>query len=158
MSEMQSVYYAQMLTELAGEIDQLMKDVFRLLKENPEGLSRQELVLHIMGYWPQSLDGNADDRKIRKAIDRLRNRLIPIVSSSAHPGYKLSTSRDEVRGMIAEWRSRVEKLTDLINAAAKFYEMPEMLVPTDKAAQIPLFGSGLEMEVSAHLTPDGRRK
>lgn len=138
MSEMQSAYYAQMLTELVGEIDQLMADVFRLLKENPEGLSRQELVLHIMGYWPQSLDGNVDDRKIRKAIERMRNRLIPIVSSSGHPGYQLDTSRDAVRAMIAEWMSRREKLTDLINAASKFYELPEFYIQPEKAKQLEM--------------------
>ena len=138
MSEVNTTFYEKMLEELVGEIDQLMKDIFRLLKENPEGISRQELVLHICGYWPESLDGNVDDRKIRKAIERMRNRLIPIVSSSGHPGYRLDTSRDAVRAMIAEWSSRREKLTDLINSASKFYSMPEFYIKDEHAKQLEM--------------------
>jgi len=82
--------YEKILFELAsGEMSKLQRDVYNLLKQNPEGLTRQELVLKIYGYRPVRLEACADDRKIRKAIEKLRQRLFPIVSTSSQPGYRL---------------------------------------------------------------------
>jgi SMC interacting uncharacterized protein involved in chromosome segregation len=117
--------YDKLLEELKdGELSEIQRQVFQLLQEFPEGLSRQDLVLKICGYWPESLDGNTDDRKIRKAIERLRQRLFPIISTSGKPGYRLDVSRDAVRGMINELRSRKAHLEKQIEAALKFYEIP----------------------------------
>lgn len=132
--------YEKLLEELAsGELPKLQREVFNLLKSSPTGRTRAEMVIAIFGYRPTNLAADVNDRKIRKAIEALRARLVPIVSSSGEAGYRLDTSRETVRKMISEWASRREKLQDLINAAAKFYEMPEFYVEPVTATQVPLF-------------------
>lgn len=117
--------YTRLEQELeSGELNDLQKKVFTLLKENPAGLSRQDLVSMIFGYWPESLEGNTDDRKIRKAIERLRQRLFPIVSTAGKPGYRLDISREAVNQMLSELRSRKAHIDEQINATMKFYEIP----------------------------------
>ena len=124
--------YEHMLEELAGgELTELQRSLFGLLKAHPEGLTRQELVMKIYGYWPTDVNGNSDDRKIRKAVERMRQRLFPIVSTSSKPGYRLDTSREAVNKMIAELIHRKAKLDGQIHAAAKFYEIPEYREPME---------------------------
>lgn len=117
--------YETMLEELAaGQLNELQKQVFQLLRDNPDGLDRYQLVHHIFGYIPLKIDGNNEDRKIRKAIERLRQRLFPIVSTSSKPGYRLDTSRDAVTKMIRELESRRDHINQQIEAASKFYDIP----------------------------------
>jgi len=117
--------YERLLQELeSGELDALERQVFVFLKDNPEGASRHQLVMHIYGYCPQALEGNTDDRKIRKAIQRLRERLVPIVSTSGQPGYRLDISREGVDRMLAELRSKKKLLEQQIESTLKFYEIP----------------------------------
>lgn len=117
--------YERLEQELGdGQLNELQKQIFTLLKDNPAGLSRQDLVWMIFGYWPESLEGNTDDRKIRKAIERLRQRLFPILSTSGKPGYRLDISREAVNQMLTELRSRREHIDEQINATLKFYEIP----------------------------------
>lgn len=117
--------YEQLLQSLEnGELNKLERQIFNLLKEHPAGLSRQDLVFKIQGYWPDTLDGNTDDRKNRKAIQRLRERLVPIISTSGQPGYRLDISRDGVDQMLAELRSKKNLLEQQIESTLKFYEIP----------------------------------
>lgn len=117
--------YETMLEELAaGQLNDLQKQIFQLLRDNPDGLDRFQLVHRIYGYIPVKIDGNTDDRKIRKAIERLRQRLFPIVSTSGKPGYRLDTSRDAVTKMIRELESRRDHINEQITAASKFYNIP----------------------------------
>jgi hypothetical protein len=117
--------YEQLLTELSsGEMTILQKQIYELLKEHPQGLTRQDLILSIFGYWPESIDGNKDDRKIRKAIERMRRRLFPIISTSGKPGYRLDVSRPAVEKMLAELISRKTHIEQQIEAASKFYQIP----------------------------------
>lgn len=117
--------YETMLEELAaGQLNDLQKQVFQLLRDNPDGLDRYQLVQHIYGYLPLKVDGNNEDRKIRKAIERLRQRLFPIVSTSSKPGYRLDTSREAVTKMIRELESRRDHINEQISAASKFYDIP----------------------------------
>ncbi len=121
--------YSKLEQELEdGELSEIQKKVFNLLKDKPAGLSRQELIMEVYGYWPESLDGNTDDRKIRKAIERLRQRLFPIVSTSGRPGYRLDVSREAVEKMIIELKSRRRHIDNQIESALKFYEIPESYV------------------------------
>lgn len=138
---MPSQVYETLLEQLAsGELTKLQREVFNLLKASPAGRTRAEMVVAIYGYRPTNLAADPNDRKIRKAIEALRGRLIPIVSSSGESGYRLDTSRETVRKMISEWASRREKLQNLINAAAKFYEMPEFYVEPAQVTQLELIG------------------
>lgn len=120
-----SIVYETLLEELAaGELSVLQKKVFDLLRDHPDGLDRYQLVHKIYGYIPLKIDGNSDDRKIRKTIERLRQRLFPIVSTSGKPGYRLDTSREAVEKMIRELQSRRQHLDEQIQAASKFYRIP----------------------------------
>ena len=131
--------YELLLDELAaGEMTTLQRKVFELLRDYPQGYTRQELVYAIFGYVPIRIDGNTDDRKIRKAIERLRKRLFPIVSTSGQPGYRLDVSREAIQKMLAELRSRRDHIQEQINAVAKFYEMPTEYRPEESARQLEL--------------------
>jgi biotin operon repressor len=122
--------YETLLEELAaGELTDLQRKVFHLLRDNPDGLDRYQLVNHIFGYIPVKIDGNTDDRKIRKAIEKLRQRLFPIISTSGKPGYRLDTSREAVQKMIRELRSRRDRIDEQIQAASKFYSIPVVYQP-----------------------------
>jgi len=117
--------YETLLEELAaGELTTLQRKVFQLLRDHPDGLDRYQLVHRIYGYTPLKIDGNTDDRKIRKAIGKLRERLFPIISTSGSPGYRLDTSREAVQKMIRELRSRRDRIDEQIQAASKFYSIP----------------------------------
>lgn len=124
--------YENLLLELSsGELTDLQRKVYDLLKKYPDGLSRENLVYMIYGYLPVQLAGNTDDRKIRKAIERLRQRLFPIISTSAKPGYRLDFSRQAVAKMLAELQSRRDHIQEQINSAAKFYSLPEYSEPVN---------------------------
>jgi hypothetical protein len=128
--------YEKMLEELAaGEMTALQRKIFDLLRDYPQGYTRQELVCAIFGYMPTKIDGNTDDRKIRKAIERLRKRLFPIVSTSGKPGYRLDVSREAVRKMLLELESRKARLQEQIEAVSKFYEMPTTYRPDPAAVK-----------------------
>ncbi len=131
--------YETMLEELAdGEMPKLQRQIFNLLKDHREGLDRYQLVHFIYGYLPVKIDGNTDDRKIRKAISALRERLFPIVSTSGEPGYRLDTSREAVEKMIRELQSRRDRITDQIVAASKFYSIPVSYEDAVDAVQLEL--------------------
>jgi len=122
--------YETLLEELAaGELTDLQRKVFQLLRDNPDGLARFQLVHRIFGYIPVKIDGNTDDRKIRKSIERLRQRLFPIISTSGKPGYRLDTSREAVQKMIRELKSRRDRIDEQIQAASKFYSIPVVYQP-----------------------------
>jgi len=122
--------YDRILAELATEISDLERKVFDLLKAHPDGLTRFELLENVYGSGSRylaekrGLANSSDDRKIREAIEHLRDNGIPVVSSSGTPGYKLDTSVRAVSAMIAEWQSRVNKLQSKIKKAATFYNIP----------------------------------
>lgn len=129
---MKSPVYENLLLELSnGELTELQRKVYDLLKKYPEGLSRENLVYMIYGYVPVQLAGNTDDRKIRKAIEKLRQRLFPIISTSAKPGYRLDFSRQAVEKMLSELQSRRDRIQEQINSAAKFYSIPDYVDPVN---------------------------
>lgn len=123
-----SEVYESLLNQLAeGELNELQRRVFNLLREHAEGLTRYDLVEHIYGYRPETV-GGTHDRKIRKAIETLRKRLFPIVSTSSQAGYRLDVTKEAAEKMMAELQSRKERLQEQINAVSKFYQLPT--VPT----------------------------
>jgi hypothetical protein len=132
--------YQDILDELAeGELNDLQKQVYHFLKIHPDGLTRQQLVEKIYGYTPENLSEDKGDRKVRRAIEQLRGRLFPIVSNSSQAGYKLDVSREAVRRMVSDLQSRRDKLTSLITAAAKFYEIPAEYVDEPRVSQVRMF-------------------
>lgn len=116
--------YDQILTELAVELDQLERQIFNALKRNPDGLTRRELVFVIYGeilHPSDDINNNKHDRKIRMAIAAMQDRLIPIVSSSGQPGYRLDASREHAERMALELESRATKLQDKAKRIRQFY-------------------------------------
>lgn len=119
------VVYETMLEELAaGEMNALQKKIFDLLRAHPEGMTRYDLVASIFGYRPVTLDGNTQDRKIRKAIEALRKRLYPIVSTSHSPGYRLDVSHEAAEKMRAELMNRKKNIEAQIDAIGQFHKLP----------------------------------
>ncbi len=120
-----SAVYESLLEELAaGELTKLQRQVFELLRDNSDGLDRYQLVAKIYGYIPLKIDGNTHDRKIRKAIEKLRIRNFPIVSTSGRPGYRLDTSKEAAEKMLAELHSRISHMQEQAEAASKFWKIP----------------------------------
>lgn len=116
--------YDQLLEELAaGEMNDLQRQIFNLLREHPDGLNRYDLVEHIYDYRPVTLDGNIHDRKIRKAIEKLRQRLYPIVSTSGKPGYRLDVTKESAEKMLAELNSRIDHMQEQARAVQKFFKL-----------------------------------
>jgi hypothetical protein len=132
-------YYETLLEEIAeGALNDRQRSIFALLKRHPEGLTRHELVQKLDGYTPLDINNDRADRRNRKAIELMRQRLFPIVSDSRKAGYRLDTSRDAVLKMIAELQSRKQKIQITIDAAAKFYNIPVEYVDETKVTQLEL--------------------
>jgi len=138
-----TLVYDHMLAELAsGEMTKIEKQVFEALKEHPAGRTREQLHYAVYGFWPTGdLNKNTRDRKIRKVIESLRDRLIPIVSNSGKAGYRLDVSEAEIRKMIAEWRSRSHELDNRVRRAeALIYKIRHALegvIPEELPVRLP---------------------
>jgi hypothetical protein len=116
--------YERLLAELeAGEWSELEIKVLNVFLKAPNGITRRGLVRRIYGVEPlQNLNNDPYDRKIRKAIESLRDRNIPIVSSSGKAGYRLDTNPEAIRNMIAELRSRIAHMDQKIQVLQKHYD------------------------------------
>ena len=94
------------------------------LLKAPKGLTRQGLIRIVFSVEPQrNLANDPHDRKIRKGIEGLRNRMIPIISSSGEAGYRLDTSPEAIENMIRELESRIAHLQQKVEIARQHYEM-----------------------------------
>lgn len=126
--------YETILEELEGESQDIARKLIELLKANPQGMNRRQLVLAVHGV-PARIDLNKDnnDRKNRLVIAALRLRCIPIVSTSGKAGYRLDESDESRKKMLGEMISRSQKLNAQIKAASIAWHIPvepvEMLEP-----------------------------
>lgn len=139
-----TVTYDRILEQLAaGELPELERQVLDLLRVHPEGMDRYQLLHEIYGPGfaynarTRGLANSNEDRKIRKAIEALRERGICIVSSSGEAGYRLDTSPEVVGAMINELQSRVQRLNAHIDRLVILYDIPH---PTNPK-QLSMFGS-----------------
>jgi hypothetical protein len=117
--------YEKLLAELnAGELPVLELKILEALLQAPKGLTRKGLVRIVFREEPRTNLGNdTRDRKIRKGIEHLRNRGIPIVSTSGRAGYKLDTNPKNIECMIKEWESRIIHLQQRVDAARGYYDL-----------------------------------
>ena len=115
--------YERLLAELdAGELSELERKVLDALLKAPNGITRRGLIRVVYGVEAQrNLSNDPNDRKIRKAIESLRNRMIPIISSSGKAGYRLDTSPEAIQNMIAELKSRIAHMEQKIEAIQQHY-------------------------------------
>ncbi|MFN2282428.1 MAG: hypothetical protein ACK2TZ_11235 [Anaerolineales bacterium] len=118
--------YEKLLAEMnAGELSEIERRVLEVLLKIPGGITRRGLVRAIYGVEAQcNLSNDPYDRKIRKAIERMRECLIPIISSSGKTGYRLDTSPEAIQNMIAEMESQIAHLKQLLEEACQFYDLP----------------------------------
>jgi hypothetical protein len=89
--------------------DALERQVLGVLMADPLGADRYQLVWQIYGVIPSDLANDKNDRKIREAIEHLREKW-PIVSSSGGRGYKLTEDLEEIKAYAAEAESRARHL------------------------------------------------
>lgn len=131
--------YDSLIAEIAdSQLNDRQRAIYDLLKANPEGLTRHELVQKLEGYTPVNINNDKADRRNRKAIELMRKRLFPIVADSRKAGYKLDTSRAAVERMFAELQSRQQKLQTTLDAVAKFYNIPVEYVDVQSVVQMEL--------------------
>ena len=119
-------YYAEMLHELSGELEVIERGVFLALRNHPAGLRRQQLVAIVFqeSRSPVMVNNDTKDRKIRKAIESLRKRGVPIVSSSGRAGYRLDGSEQGKQAMLRDLRSRRDRLNEMIVMVSNFRTVP----------------------------------
>ncbi|MFN2150623.1 MAG: hypothetical protein ACK2T5_03430 [Anaerolineales bacterium] len=117
--------YEKLLAEMnAGELSEIERRVLEVLLKIPGGITRRGLVRAIYGVEAQcNLSNDPYDRKIRKAIERMRECLIPIISSSGKTGYRLDTSPEAIQNMIAEMESQIAHLKQLLEEVSQFYDL-----------------------------------
>lgn len=117
--------YEKLLVELnAGELPVIERKILDALYQAPKGLTRRELVRIVFGQEAHTNLGNdTKDRKIRKAIESLRNRGIPIISNSGQAGYKLDTDPENIECMVRELKSRIIHLQQRLDAISSYYEI-----------------------------------
>jgi hypothetical protein len=117
--------YEKLLVELkAGELPVIERKILDALCHTPKGLTRRELVRIVFGQEAHANLGNdTKDRKIRKAIESLRNRGVPILSNSGKAGYKLDTDPENIECMVRELKSRIIHLQQRVDAISSYYEM-----------------------------------
>jgi len=118
--------YEKLLAELnAGELSELERKVLDALLKAPDGITRRGLVQAIYGVEVQrNLSNDPHDRKIRKAIERMRECLIPIIASSGKAGYRLDTSPETIQNMLAELESRIAHLKQRLEEVRQIYDLP----------------------------------
>ena len=74
-------------------------------------MTREQLIFAVFGVWPTGdLSKDPHDRKVRRVIESLRDRPLPIVANSAEAGYRLDTSEEAIQKMVDELESRRSKL------------------------------------------------
>lgn len=112
-----TLIYDKILADLkAGELTILENQVLDLLtRRDGRPITRHEFVQLIYGYLPKgSLSGNQEDRKIRKAIESLREKGATfIVSSSGEAGYRVDMSIEKAEEMAGELERRARKLSEM---------------------------------------------
>lgn len=111
-----SEFYQSLLAQIDDKFEQ---DVFQCLAGHiGESISRQELIFDVCGAMvdKEILSGDADDRRIRKCIERLRYKGFPIVSSSSGNGYSLVDDPQKMDTYLAEERARADHIQKKIQA------------------------------------------
>lgn len=110
-----SEFYDNLLRSITDELER--KVFFALTHRIGRLVTRAELIEAVFGLevgTGAELAGSVRDRKIRVCIAKLRERSIPIVSSSGEAGYELCDDPDRINQYIAEEMHRVEAIQDKV--------------------------------------------
>lgn len=143
--------YEQLIGEWEAQLEDIERAIFRSLKcAMPNGRTRRELIKDVFDITiaeGEDINNNTYDRKIRKTIEHMRDRMIPIFSISSESGYRLDISETSISMMVAEWQRRMEKYQDKIHRGRQLInrirEVGEQAIPANlpvEPKQIGLFG------------------
>lgn len=117
MSGLHPVYEA-LVNEWEAELEDVERAIFQALRRAmPNGRTRRQLVHDVYDVViadGEDINNNTYDRKIRKTIEAMREKLIPIFSTSSEAGYRLDISETSISMMVNEWERRREKYTEKI--------------------------------------------
>lgn len=118
--------YDRILEELQNELGELERRVFNALRDHPGGMTRQQLAAVVYHEWRSRRVDNNDtkDRKIRKTIESLRLRGVPIISTSGKAGYRMDVSPEGRQAMLMELIRRRDRLNELISRVSRFADIP----------------------------------
>lgn len=106
----------------SGELNEIEQKILEVPMKIPKGITCQGLIWIVFTVDPQhNLGNDSCDCKIRKDIESLHNRLIPIGSSSGVAGYRLDTSLAAIENMVMEWESRIAHLQQKVQIARQHY-------------------------------------
>lgn len=114
--------YEKVLVELrSGQWEQIEYKIMEALLRAPQGLTRKGLIRVVFDKEAQkNLSNDTRDRKIRKAIESLRDKGVPIVSTSGKAGYILETDPEKIAEMLDEMKSRIAHLQRKVRAIQTF--------------------------------------
>lgn len=106
-------------------------------RDSPEPVTRKQLIEKVYGYvvFGTVTNNSVADRRIRKAIEALREWGCPIMSSASGKGYWMADKPGEIEIFIAELESRREKMADKIRAMRR---MKDRLIRNETVYQPPL--------------------
>ena len=115
--------YEKILAEfLAGKLKWIEQKTLDALMNTPEGLTRQQLIRQVFHKRPNSiLNNDTNDRKIRKAIESLRNQGVSIVSTSGDAGYRLDADAETIQCMLQELKRRIVRLQKRVDAIEYYH-------------------------------------
>lgn len=118
--------YEKLLAELEnGKLEEIKRKILEALLHAPQGITRRGLICVVFAEEAQkNLSNDTHDRKIRKAIESLRDRGVPIISTSGKAGYKLETEPEKIAEMMGEMKSRIAHLQRKVQAIESFSNRP----------------------------------
>ena len=120
--------YDTLTAELAAANGDIENQILSILKAAPQPVARRDLIRQVFGVIPATdLSGDTHDRKLRKAIQNMRQKGIRILSSAHSKGYSLPSGNDQegVLQTIAEMESRIRRLAEQVTAMRKRHNIPD---------------------------------
>jgi hypothetical protein len=142
--------YKSLVAEWERDLEATERAIFQVLyRAMPDGRTRRQLVWDVFGVIiPENADinNNTYDRKIRKTIEAMREKMIPVFSSSAESGYRLEVSESAISRMVAECENRLQVYADKVRRGrqlqTRIRELGERAIrePESGPRQIGLFG------------------
>jgi hypothetical protein len=142
--------YKSLVAEWERDLEATERAIFQVLyRAMPDGRTRRQLVWDVFGVIiPENADinNNTYDRKIRKTIEAMREKMIPVFSSSAESGYRLEVSESAISRMVAECENRLQVYADKVRRGRQLQprirELGERAIrePESGPRQIGLFG------------------
>lgn len=137
--------YAELLSELEhGKLEELARQVFVILRgARPSAVTRPDLIYRVFGDpGTEGLQNDVRDRKIRRAIELLRTKGVPIVASSRQAGYRLDDSLERLKAMDAELASREARIHEQRQNIGRMIYEAKRLQALDRMPNFQMYEQG----------------